>query len=112
MLEALNVDSEQILRESNIHKMPLRVSETEGDYLKDSQTQPEQSTEVRCLRRLKADPKAEKRTSPNAIPGGTTEADRDELTRVKIAKVTRRSNATGIQARHERRRKSFGKSSD
>ena len=46
MLEALNVDSEQILRESSIHKMPLRVSETEGDYLKDAQTQPEQSTEV------------------------------------------------------------------
>ena len=46
MLEALNIDSEQILRESSIHKMPLRVSETEGDYLRNSQTQSDQSTEV------------------------------------------------------------------
>ena len=46
MLEKLNVDSKRILPESNIHKMPLRISETEGDYLKNSQTQPEQSTEV------------------------------------------------------------------
>ena len=46
MLEKLSIDDKQILRESNIHKMPLRISETEGDYLKDSQTQPEQSTTV------------------------------------------------------------------
>lgn len=46
MLEKLKVDSKQILPTSNIHKMPLRISETEGEYLKDSQTQPEQSTEV------------------------------------------------------------------
>ena len=46
MLEKLNVDSEQILPESNIHKIPLRISETEEDYLKNFQTQPEQSTEV------------------------------------------------------------------
>lgn len=46
MLEALNVDSKQILLESSTHEIPLRISETEGDYLKDSQTQPEQSTVV------------------------------------------------------------------
>ena len=46
MLEKLNVDSEQILRENSIHKIPSRISETEGDYLKDSQTQSEQPTEL------------------------------------------------------------------
>ena len=67
MLEALNVDSEQILRESNIHKMPLRVSETEGDYLKDSQTQPEQSTEVVAVSQAtKGKTRKKKRASPNA----------------------------------------------
>ena len=40
MLEELNIDSEQILRENITHKMPLRISETEGDYLKDFQIQP------------------------------------------------------------------------
>ena len=46
ILERLNIESEQILRENSIHKIPFRISETEGDYLKDSQTEPEQSTEV------------------------------------------------------------------
>lgn len=46
MLEELNIDSNQILRENSAHKIPLRISETERDYLKDSQTQPEQPTEV------------------------------------------------------------------
>ena len=46
ILEKLNIDEKQILRESSAHKIPLRISETEGDYLKDSHTQPEQSTEV------------------------------------------------------------------
>ena len=46
MLEELNIDSNQILRENSAHKIPLRISETEGDYLKDSQIQPEQSTAV------------------------------------------------------------------
>ncbi len=46
ILERLNIESEQILRENSIHKIPFRISETEEDYLKDSQTQSEQSTEV------------------------------------------------------------------
>ena len=46
ILERLNIESEQILRENSIHKIPSRISETEGDYLKDSQTRSEQSTEV------------------------------------------------------------------
>lgn len=46
ILEKLNIDDKQILRESSAHKIPLRISETEGDYLKDSQTQPEQPIEV------------------------------------------------------------------
>ena len=46
MLEELNVDSEQVLREGITHKMPLRISETEGDYLKDSQMPAEQPTEM------------------------------------------------------------------
>ena len=46
MLEKLKIDSKQILPERNINKIPLGISETEEDYLKVSQTQPEQSTEV------------------------------------------------------------------
>ena len=86
MLEALNVDSEQILRESSIHKMPLRVSETEGDYLKDSQTQPEQSTEVAVKSDYREVAKGTKTKSRKKKPSDrrdatlaeTTEADRDE----------------------------------
>lgn len=86
MLEALNVDSEQILRESNIHKMPLRVSETEGDYLKDSQTQPEQSTEV-----------VEK---DNAASDATLEAHHTPKPTRANAKVTE-EQVREIRARHE-----------
>ena len=46
MLEKLKVDNSQMLHDSRIHKMPLRVSETEEDYLMDYQTQSEKSTEV------------------------------------------------------------------
>lgn len=97
MLEALNVDSEQILRESSIHKMPLRVSETEGDYLKDSQTQPEQSTEVveknsAGSQATKGKIREKKLSIAERYTSETTEADRDELA-VKIAKI--RINATG-----------------
>ena len=86
MLEALNIDSEQILRESNIHKMPLRVSKTEGDYLKDSQTQPEQSTEV-----------VEK---DNAASDATLEAHHTSKPTRANAKVTE-EQVREIRARHE-----------
>ena len=46
ILERLNIESEQILRENSIHEIPFRISETEGDYLKDSQMPAEQSTEM------------------------------------------------------------------
>ncbi len=46
ILERLNIESEQILRENSIHEIPFRISETEGDYLKDSQMPVEQSTEM------------------------------------------------------------------
>ncbi len=46
ILERLNIESEQILRENSIHKIPFRISETEGDYLKDSQMPAEQPTEM------------------------------------------------------------------
>ena len=110
MLEALNVDSEQILRESSIHKMPLRVSETEGDYLKDSQTQPEQSTEVAVSQTTKGKAREKKPSIAERYTSETTEADRDELA-VKIAKI--RINATGSKpiAWHKIREK-FGLKND
>ncbi len=110
MLEALNVDSEQILRESSIHKMPLRVSETEGDYLKDSQTQPEQSIEVAVSQTTKGKAREKKPSIAERYTSETTEADRDELA-VKIAKI--RINATGSKpiAWHKIREK-FGLKND
>lgn len=97
MLEALNVDSEHILRESSIHKMPLRVSETQGDYLKDSQTQPEQSTEVvekdsAGSQATKSKTREKKLSIAERYTSETTEADRDAVA-VKVA--TMRINATG-----------------
>ena len=64
MLEKLKVDSKQILPTSNIHKMPLRISETEEEYPKDSQTQPEQSTEVVEIDNAASDETAEAHPIP------------------------------------------------
>lgn len=121
MLEALNVDTKQILRDSSIHKMPLRVSETEGDYLKDTQTQPEQSTEVVEKDSAASDKKGltkpqkgrTREKKPNIAErytSETTEADRDELA-VKIAKI--RINATGSKPIAWRKiREKFGLKND
>ena len=115
MLEALNVDSEQILRESSIHKMPLRISETEGDSLKDSQTQPEQSTEVvekdsEVSQAPKGKARKKKPSITERYTSETTEADRDELA-VKIAKI--RINATGSKPIAWRKiREKFGLKND
>ena len=115
MLEALNVDSEQILRESNIHKIPLRVSETEGDYLKDSQTQPEQSTAVvekdsAVSQATKGKARKKKPSIAERYTSETTEANRDELA-VKITKI--RINATGSKPIAWRKiREKFGLKND
>ena len=85
--------------------MPLRVSETEGDYLKDAQTQPEQSTEVvekdnvvsqatTGKTRKKKPSIAERYTSE------TTEADRDA---VAMKVVEMRINAAGSKGMSWRR---------
>ncbi len=105
MLEALNVDSEQILRESSIHKMPLRVSETEGDYLNDSQTQSEQSTEVvetdsAVSQATKGKAQEKKPSIAERYTSETTEADRDEVA-AKVVEL--RINAAGSKGMSWRR---------
>lgn len=97
MLEALNVDSEQILPASSIHRMPLRVSETEGDYLKDAQTQPEQSTEVVekdsvVSQATKGKARKKKPSIAERYTSETTETDRDAVA-VKVAEI--RINTAG-----------------
>ena len=105
MLEALNVDSNQMLHESSIHKMPLRVSETEGDYLKDAQTQPEQSTEVvekdsAVSQATKGKAQKKKPSIAERYTSETTEADRDAVA-VKVVEM--RINAAGSKGMSWRR---------
>ncbi len=115
ILERLNIESEQILRENSIHKIPFRISETEGDYLKDSQTQSEQSTEVvekdsaasdeiaetdhatkpRCANAKVTDKtkyRKKKRSIAERYVGETTVEDRDCIA-AKVVEL--RINATG-----------------
>lgn len=102
MLDKLNVDSKQILPESNIHKMPFGISETEGDYLKDFQPQPEQSTEEEQVphgeisREVAKSTKTKSRKKKPSIVeqyvAETTVEDRDSIA-AKVVEL--RINATG-----------------
>ncbi len=98
MLEELNIDSEQILRENITHKMPLRISETEGDYLKDFQIQPEQPTEVveidnrEVAKSTKTKSRKKKPSIAERYIAETTVEDRDGIA-AKVVEL--RINATG-----------------
>ena len=98
ILEKLNVDSKQILRENITHKMPLRISETEGDYLKDSQIQPEQPTEVveidnrEVAKSTKTKSRKKKPSIAERYIAETTVEDRDGIA-AKVVEL--RINATG-----------------
>ena len=94
MLEKLKVDSNQILRESSAHKIPLRISETEGDYLKDSQTQPEQSTAVveEVAKSTKTKSRKKKPSIAERYVAETTVEHRDGIA-AKVVEL--RINATG-----------------
>ena len=86
MLEELKIDSEQTF------KIPLKISETEGNYLKDPQTQPEQSTEVEVDKNTKTKYRKKKFSIAERYVAETTVEERNGIA-AKMAHL--RINATG-----------------